>query len=178
MLNYAEELTKLSDRQLLLLIAGITAVELEKTLGEDKTIQFIRLTKTIEWGSGYAYPQNIKVILMNKKDYIDIAGIIKGQHLAGEEKSSESVRLVINETLRGVANKLADYFEREDATVKPNESKYCSCGHPQSHPLRHKHDYKFNRQQFLKDCGVEKWNYLNMIVWIINVTHVESIKGT
>ena len=68
---------------------------------------------------------------MNQKDYKEIAGIIKGCHISGERN------LVIDEMLIHLANRLADYFEREETIMVFKEN-------------------KFNKQQFLKECGVEK----------------------
>jgi len=72
---------------------------------------------------------------MNSKDYKEIARIIKGCHVKGD--------LVINELLRYLANRLASYFEREE-----RGRKYEISGKPFL--------IKFNQQQFLKNCGVDK----------------------
>ena len=101
---------------------------------------------------------------MNKKDYSAIAEIIK--------KQIEKVYFIHDMTtgsvlsLATVTNELADYFEREDIKchicnkpMKVTELKNDIYTH-------HKECLKcktgayvtelFNRQQFLKDCGVEK----------------------
>ena len=90
---------------------------------------------------------------MNQKDYKEIAGIIK-LYLSDREAVDKQIKSFLVE-------KLADYFERED--------KVCSnCKTPNMiliknlpEGLRYKcngclffHKLKFNKKQFLKDCGV------------------------
>ena len=63
---------------------------------------------------------------MNKKDYREIAGIIKDFTTCTYKKD--------------LVNNLSDYFEKEDPIVYWGKEK-----HPEG----------FNRKQFLKDCGAE-----------------------
>ena len=68
---------------------------------------------------------------MNQKDYKKIAGIINANRIQMEDNSN----YVINQDF---VSDLAAYFEKEDYD---NNTIATRC---------------FNRQQFLKDCGVEK----------------------
>ncbi len=95
---------------------------------------------------------------MNQKDYKEIAGIIKTYFdnvirrlsrvdqedamfpLAGQVFRNNIIP-IINVFRNELANKLADYFEREDPIILWGKEKY---------PVG------FNKQQFLKECGVEK----------------------
>ena len=70
---------------------------------------------------------------MNQKDYKEIAGIIKEQKTSYTTKSQ-------------LANKLADYFEREDK----RELKRLKLT-PKDIEFKN-----FNRQQFKEWCGTEK----------------------
>ncbi len=70
---------------------------------------------------------------MNKKDYSAIAEIIKPYFYGKPRIKKEFV------------NELADYFEREDNKIW--EKQKCRCAECSKH--------RFNRQQFLKDCGVD-----------------------
>ena len=66
---------------------------------------------------------------MNKKDYKEIAGIIN-KHLIDAVIDVQSDKVVL-------VDRLADYFEKEEF-----KKGYIS-------------NTRFNREQFLKDCGVE-----------------------
>ncbi len=70
---------------------------------------------------------------MNQKDYKEIAGIMK-MH-------------IMDSKLKGICNDLASYFEREEIEKLNRNSK---------DGYQYTRARDFNRQQFLKDCGVEK----------------------
>lgn len=88
---------------------------------------------------------------MDQKDYKEIAEIIKVNITKGWVNLSDREESIMAETewkLRKVyALKLADYFEKEDKTYQEK----CLKIHNSKDIIN-----KFNRQQFLKDCGVEK----------------------
>ncbi len=89
---------------------------------------------------------------MNQKDYKEIAMVMYNY-------------LPRDITNRLTIIKLADYFEREDKPICQfckNPVKICNridkiyeCLTCNSYPYSNQ-VIKFNRQQFLKDCGVEK----------------------
>ena len=86
---------------------------------------------------------------MNQKDYKEIAGIIKSS-IDEDNKNSfgvakESVHYGIG-TATQIAEDLADYFEREELSNDKLKKLY---------GMNWRNEI-FNRQQFLKDCGVEK----------------------
>lgn len=77
---------------------------------------------------------------MNQKDYKEIARIIK-----------ESYGSFYNEYyITQFANKLADYFEREDKELANIKDDVLADNDMETGKQR-----DFNRQQFLKECGVE-----------------------
>lgn len=103
---------------------------------------------------------------MNQKDYKKIAGIIK-DNLSCSSSNGVSCKDkdCLNCTKRiDIVKDLADYFERED--------KCLTCNGKGGHYYQRTPDTnedaemcndcdgkgikEFNRQQFLKDCGVEK----------------------
>ena len=75
---------------------------------------------------------------MNQKDYKEIARIMKTDLslMCDYDRDNHIYRI----------NKLADYFEREDEKIAIK----------QTGGMYPKRAYQFNRQQFLKDCGVSK----------------------
>ena len=78
---------------------------------------------------------------MNQKDYKEIAGIIK-KEVKDDDLSTELLRV-------NIVKGLADYFEREawkEAGIKASKT----TGMIDADFMN------FNKQQFLKDCGVEK----------------------
>tara|TARA_Y100000034_G_C6717607_1_gene317323 strand:+ start:51 stop:251 length:201 start_codon:yes stop_codon:yes gene_type:complete len=66
---------------------------------------------------------------MNQKDYKEISGIIYPY----------ANTPLIRATIKGLSNRLADYFEREDIVKFDNDAKKCL----------------FDKKQFLKDCGLQ-----------------------
>jgi len=77
---------------------------------------------------------------MNQKDYKEIARIIKEGCFTAEARN---VGLCWRETPKTIINHLADYFEREYSKI----SNILMYGK--------KVGDKFNKKQFLKDCGVK-----------------------
>ncbi len=80
---------------------------------------------------------------MNQKDYKEIAGIIKDNF---KDFLFQSDALVL--ARQNISKELADCFEREyQERLEKNMGKIYGKGKPIDN---------FNKQQFLKDCGVEK----------------------
>lgn len=76
---------------------------------------------------------------MIQKDYKEIAGIIK-EHYKG---------ITSEYRLRTLSNKLSDYFERE------NDIRSCNCSFNDNIHSQLCYSLEgFNKQQFLKECGV------------------------
>ena len=84
---------------------------------------------------------------MEQEDYIKIANTINKCYAPTKEAQQTKMNII---------NHLADYFEYED---------HCSCGHPFTYHMTKeeitcegclcvKFRGIFNREQFLKDCGV------------------------
>jgi len=87
---------------------------------------------------------------MNSKDYKAIAEIIKRVSnipvrtiLAGSERL-----FGYDKAIKDISNRLADYFEKEQNDSWSNKVP------PREILIKHNLD-SFDRQQFLKDCGVE-----------------------
>ena len=87
---------------------------------------------------------------MNQNDYKEISGIIKRNY---PDVYDYEASLAIDK-LTLISRELADYFEREekeDIEKSINLSKTFHSGKKVNlKPI-------FNRKQFLKDCGAEKW---------------------
>ena len=97
---------------------------------------------------------------MNKKDFEEIAGILKTAFMNTiYEADAEAINNIL-------ANKLADYFEREDQYLAiDKETDLLS----KDKKVDRNKLIKFNRQQFLKDCGV-KWKiYMKIFVYFVEV---------
>ena len=77
---------------------------------------------------------------MNQKDYKEIAGIINKPYELIE------IKPYIRNTCNQIAERLADLFEREE--IKGYADKWTF-----KQAVRLKKT-KFNKQQFLKDCGI------------------------
>ena len=102
---------------------------------------------------------------MNPKDYKEIAGIIKTYFdnvirrlsrvdqedaifpLAGQEFRNNVIP-IINVFRNELANKYADLFERDDKIQFKEKAE-------QSRFTEEEPGYNFNKQQFLKDCGLK-----------------------
>jgi len=80
---------------------------------------------------------------MNQKDYKAIAEIIN-QDTRTDIKTSDNKEMIDKELF---ILDLADYFEKEDKIIIPRSSE---------HSLIDCSNKKFDKQQFLKDCGVEE----------------------
>lgn len=87
---------------------------------------------------------------MNQKDFKEIAGIIKETYADGINNVYEHL------LMKELSNKLADYFESNqcmdntcDCHIYGKNIDCCIVCSP------HK-DNKFNKQQFLKQCGVKE----------------------
>lgn len=77
---------------------------------------------------------------MNQKDYKAIAEIIKGLISEGHTDFHAGERVM----LKTISRRLADYFERENKSLGANGYIIVDG----------KRVYKFNKKQFLRDCGV------------------------
>ena len=86
---------------------------------------------------------------MNQKDYKEIAGIIR------ETNTDNSNCVICPLTKQEIANKLADYFEREVKTRWEEVNKRALKRGVFLSGIVWLKDNDFNRQQFLKDAGVE-----------------------
>ena len=84
---------------------------------------------------------------MNQKDYKAIAKIIKNNLL-------EIIANKYDTRGMGIINDLADYFEKEDTNEGCGTTKY--EGHYKCRKANLCPECEFNRDQFLKDCGVEE----------------------
>lgn len=80
---------------------------------------------------------------MNSKDYKAIAEIIRNLDIDDD-------RLAEKKTRRRCAERLADYFEKEVLQTTDFMK-----AHPRVFEQGEINTHKFDRQQFLKDCGVE-----------------------
>ena len=78
---------------------------------------------------------------MNQKDYKKIAEIMKSVRFTEPDNPSQ---ITTNGGFNAVSRLLADYFEEEDRKFKHN------------YGIKDHLAKKFNKKQFLKDCGVKE----------------------
>ncbi len=95
---------------------------------------------------------------MNQKDYKEIVRILK--------KASNKGKVIRTIIIQTIVNDLADYFEREDKrcsrcneplvewNIPPWDKNTLACKNKKfDAPMVSKR--KFNKKQFLKDCGIK-----------------------
>ncbi len=94
--------------------------------------------------------------MLSKKHYKAIAKIINNSQV----KSKNVYKYIVNTRLKVLAKELADYFEHDNPAKTP---KNCTCGTSYLQDKENKivctncgsETFKFDRQQFMKACGLE-----------------------